>query len=195
MVKKTISKLSMLVASALIFTLLSSAAFSAIGVTHPTDMELKPGQSDRFKFEIQAVSHNSDVECSYKLDQKTVFDVIFDGQSPVAIPAKNVAVITGTVRVNETIAPGAYKRNIEVSCKDIVSGAESQGSAAIGVYNIFFNVLVVGERTRENIYVNPASEKKFYESTSFMAAFIVLIISIIALAIYLVLRKKRKNPQ
>lgn len=176
---------------AVLFILASSIAYSAIGATHPADMQLKPSQSDRFKFEIQAVSHPNNLLCSYHLDKKTDFDVVFDAEGPVTIEAGGVALVTGTVTVNETKQTGAYTRNIEVSCKDITDNIGNQGSAAVGVYNIFLNVNVVQDRTLENIFISSPQQEKPLLTTPVATALIALvIIAIVVLAIVLKRRKK-----
>lgn len=176
---------------AVVFALASFAAYSAIGATHPADMQLKPGQSDRFKFEIQAVSHPNNLLCSYHLDKKADFDVVFDNEGPVTIGAGGVALVTGTVTVNETRQAGAYTRNIEVSCKDIVDNIGNQGSAAVGVYNIFLNVNVVQDRTLENIFVPPIQPKTSFLTTPVAAALVTLVI--IAIAVLAIVLKRRKK--
>jgi len=179
---------------AFVFMALSSLAYAAIGTTHPSDLELKPGESDRFKFEIQAVSHNSDVECSFNPDTNDLFSIVFDQQSPMNISEGGSAIVTGTVSVNQSTEPGVYRRNIEVSCKDISDQAEG-GSAAIGVYNIFLNVNVVGDRTRENIYVSPLIKKRpfmGYISTPIGIGIAIAIIFIIILILLLIRRRNKK---
>lgn len=175
----------------LLFILLSSVSYAAIGATHPADMQLKPGQSDRFKFEIQAVSHPNSITCSYNLDKKTDFDVIFDAEGPVTIEAGGVALITGTVTVNETKSVGGYTRNIEVSCKDVITNSQDQGSAAVGVYNIFLNVDVVQDRTHENIYVSPPQPKTPLLSATMVAA-ILAALAIIVIVVLILITKRKK---
>lgn len=190
---KKAGKIGIFVLYMALFFAFSSAVYSAIGSTFPPDVELKPGQSDRFKFEIQAVSHPNDVECSYNLDNKEdLFYAVFDRQGPVEIKAGGTFVVTGTVAVNETAEPGIRKRDIEVSCKDIIDSVGQSASAAFGVYRVSLNVNIVDERTRGNVYVVPAPKKPLLTGTMIAGIAAALIVLIILIAV-IVLKKKKKQ--
>lgn len=163
---------------------------AGVGVTSPaTIIELTPGQSSRFQFEIQTVLLDNPVKCSITFDTSP-FVVELDSTSPITIEPKLRYQVYGKVTAPQEIGLGSYKKSYSVACSDI--GAEQGGGAAIQEIHGFipFNIDVVNTRTRENPYVPPKQEEKL---PSTLLLFIFVLIIVILFIIFLVSRSKKRR--
>ncbi len=134
---------------------------AAIGVGYPfpSQLELKPGESGRFQFEIQASPEEGPVTCNYNIEQQLPLTIEFDEQPiPITPTGQTIRMpVYATVTAPIDIEPGSYSTSFCVSCSPAISG---QPIGVVGSYcGITFGVDVVGERTRENPYVPPKPSK------------------------------------
>lgn len=153
------------------------------GVTNPlpTELDLLKGESGRFKFQIQTISSEQEVICTYHFSNEAPFSVEFD-EEQVTVPAKSVKEVYGTVRVPRSLDLGTYQQEFCVSCDPTEDSAGA--SVQVETCNLPITVNVVQEREKDNMNIpsNP----------SFLGIILVaiIIISIAALAFYLFERKQ-----
>lgn len=145
-----------------IFTILIAQAVNAtigIGNPIPAVLELKPGESGRFRFQIDASQNAYPTECSYPLDHKTNLNVEFDTPQ-VTLKAEEIRTLYATVNVPENYEEGNYKETFCVSCGNIMPATENAPAAVKAIYcDIPVKVDVVSVRTKENNPVPPSKKE------------------------------------
>ncbi len=158
------------------------------GVTNPlpTELNLLKGESGRFKFQIQTIASNQEVECTSILPEDSIFDIDFDPPT-IIVPAGTVRDIYGTVSVPRDIDFGTYEESFCIGCTP-TTGQEG-AAVTIETCGLPIKVNVVAERTRDNMYIPP---KPF----PFIGKVIVVAVILVTLAIiiYLVWKKKHEKP-
>jgi hypothetical protein len=137
-----------------ILGMLIIAQIAYAGVTNPLPAELNllKGESGRFKFQIQTIAGNQELECVYNLEGESSLSVDFDPDK-IIVPAGTVRDVYGTVTVPRDLDFGAYEEKFCISCKPTsgIAGAAVQ----IDTCNLPIRVNVVAERTRDNMYIPP----------------------------------------
>jgi hypothetical protein len=144
---------------------------SAIGVTypHPQGIELKPGQSSYFTFQIQ--SNDFPLVCVPVIQDNAGLELAFNPEYEVGI---NQAL---------NIKPH-YKATFCVECTPAI---EAEGSRIIPkICGLPITANVVAERTRENM-LEPESYFGLW------ITFLIIAIVILALAILYLVRKKQRT--
>lgn len=173
-------KLFVILIVSLIFANLANAAIG-VGSPFPSTLELKPGESGRFQFEIQSTPEEGLVTCKYNLENPIPLTVEFDEQSVLITPTGQTMrmPVYATVTAPINISDGAYSTSFCVACAPAKSG---NPVGALGSYcGITFSANVVSERTRENPYVPPKPKKvnPFTLSFVLIAIIILVILSVI----------------
>ncbi len=172
-----------------IFLLLLTPLINAgVGVTSPgAIIQLEPGQSSRFQFEIQTVLLNSPVECSITFNTAP-FTIELDSPSPIFIGPGLRYQVYGNVSAPKDIGVGLYQKSYSVACS---SPEGQQGGASIQEIHgaIPFTIELVSSRTRENPYVPPKPEKQYPPTVIF------LILALIIIILFIVFLAKRNKKQ
>jgi hypothetical protein len=137
-----------------LLALLVLSSFALAGVTNPlpTELNLEKGENGRFKFQIQTVASNQELNCNYYLTGAAVFDVEFDPDT-IIVPAGTVREVYGTVKVSRDMDYGNYQEEFCISCFP----TDNPGGAAVAVETcgLPLNVNVVDERIGENMNIPP----------------------------------------
>lgn len=151
-------KLFAMLIISLLFADLANAAVG-VGYPFPSQLELRPGESGRFQFEIQTTPEEGLVTCNYNLENPIPITIEFDEQT-TSIPQTGQMIrmpVYATVTAPIETEPGKYSTSFCVTCAPAESG---NPVGMLGAYcGITFGVDVVGERTRENPYVPPKPAK------------------------------------
>lgn len=137
-----------------ILGILIIAQIAYAGVTNPlpTELNLLKGESGRFKFQIQTIASNQEIECTYALAEESPLLVSFD-PTEIIVPAGSIREVRGTVTVPKDLDFGTYEEKFCISCKPTEGTAGT--SVAIDTCGLPIKVNVVSERTRDNMYVSP----------------------------------------
>jgi hypothetical protein len=127
-------------------------AFAGVTNPLPTELNLLEGESGRFKFQVQAITSEQDLECTSSLKENSVLLVDFDPETIVVL-AGTVKDIYGTVEVPKELGFGTFEENFCISCKPVtgMTGA----AVMVETCNLPIKVNVVAERTRDNMYIPP----------------------------------------
>ncbi|MBS3163349.1 hypothetical protein J4427_01540 [Candidatus Woesearchaeota archaeon] len=181
-------KLIILIITGLILINFVNAAVG-VGYPYPSQLELKPGESGRFQFEIQTTPEEGDVTCTYNLENPIPLIINFDEQSiPITPTGQTIRMpVYATVTVPIEAESGSYSTSFCVTCapKD-----EGNPVGALGAYcGITFGVNVVGERTRENPYVPPKPAK----TNAFILTIIFTLIAILVLVFIYITKRVLKR--
>ncbi len=173
------------------------------GVTNPapTNLELKKGESGRFKFQIQNTKQAEPVICSAVLEGDSPLIIEFD-EEEMAVEGNSIKYFYGTVtppdddtRSEGRLKPiefGQYTQSFCVQCR---KGAAAAGAAIqIITCSLPINVNVVEGRTKENMYITPKPIKIIH---ILIAVIIIILILIILVYLLHFLKKKRfeEKPQ
>ena len=156
---------------------------SAIGVTypHPQNIELKPGQSSYFTFQIQ--SDDFPLVCIPSVQDNAGLELAFN-QEYIVEPNQQFNVKPQIIIPKQTPF-GDYKATFCIECSP---SGDVEGSRIIPrICNLPITANVVSERTRENML----------EPTSYFViwiTFLIIAIVILALVIFYLIRKKRRTP-
>lgn len=172
----------------IIVILLMPFVNAAVGVTSPAAIiELRPGESARFQFEIQTVLLDGPVACAITFNTEP-FNIKLDNPSPITIEKGLRYQVYGTITAPSDIGVGSYKKSFSVACSSI-EGPQGGGAAVQEVHGFIpFNIDVVNTRTRENPYIPPQPEKQ-YPST---VLFLIFVLIIIVLFIILLVKRNKK---
>lgn len=135
-----------------ILLILSSAALAGVTNPLPTELNLKPGESGRFKFQIQTVASNQELNCRYYLTEASVLSVKFD-PAEIVVPAGTVREVYGTVKASRSLDYGAYAEKFCISC--FPTSSPSGAAVAVETCDLPIKVNVVEERAKDNMYVPP----------------------------------------
>lgn len=183
-------KLFVILIVSLIFINFVNAAIG-VGYPFPSTLELKPGESGRFQFEIQSVEGQGAVTCTYTLEKSVPLAIDFDEQ-PIPISQATGQVIRipvyATVTAPLNITSGDYSTSFCVSCSPKDTG---QPVGALGSYcGINLGISVVSERTRENPYIPP---KKTKMNPFVLSLTLVIIIALVILSVVFIRRLSKHH--
>ncbi len=156
--------------------LFSLGAVSALGVTRPVpyNIEITPGSSEEFSFEIQAVTSTEDVVCKPSISGMQGLEVFLDDQ--IEVSAGEIKEVTGKITAQEDVAFGEYSGQLNVNCHALNSEEGSDVNTAIGGLAITANVV---EQTGKVV-----QEEKEASTTMWLGAIIVVAILALALVVY-----------
>jgi len=175
-----------------VLVIILSSFVLATGVTYPSppDIELTPGQSERFRFSIQSGLEES--VCSYQITDPTIIDVQFD-EKEIVIEGNRRHNVFGTVTVPEDAQNGEYITKFCAGCNP--TNVEGTGSPLVfRTCELPIKVNVVGARTRENMKVElEAPEKPIKIPTTPVTIFIIIILILIALILWYKHEKKQQE--
>jgi flagellar basal body-associated protein FliL len=149
------------------------------GVTNPlpSNIELLKGDSERFKFQIQALHSESDLICTYEFENENMaFSVVFD-EDETLVPSGELKYVYGTVNLPKNIDFGTYSENFCVNCVPVTK--TSGTGVVIKTCGLPIKVNVVEERTRDNLYV-PEKETNF----KVIIGIIVIVLILLAIVLY-----------
>jgi hypothetical protein len=172
-----------------ILSLMILAQIVFAGVTNPlpTELNLMKGESGRFKFQIQTIASNQEVQCVSSLAEESPLLIEFDPDE-IIVPASTVREVRGTVTVPDEIEFGTFQEEFCISCRP-TEGAPGS-SVSVDTCGLPLKVNVVQERTRDNMYIPPKPGLSFTAIT-----IIVLIIIIAGVLIAVILRRMRKRQE
>ncbi|MBW2965822.1 hypothetical protein KY342_01820 [Candidatus Woesearchaeota archaeon] len=158
------------------------------GVTNPlpTELNLYKGETGRFKFQIQTVASNQEIECVYRLAEESPLSVSFD-PATIVVPAGTVRDVYGSVTAPRDLDFGTYEEEFCISCKPTQGTAGT--SVQIETCDLPIKVNVVEERTRDNMYI-PPRPFPFIGKVLIGAGILVLLLIIIYLVIRMIKRKQ-----
>ncbi len=137
-----------------ILGILMIAQIAYAGVTNPlpTELNLFRGETGRFKFQIQTVASNQELECLFYLSEESPLQVTFD-PATIIVPAGTVRDVYGSVFVPRDLKFQTYEENFCISCAPTEGAAGT--SVKIETCDLPIKVNVVQERTRDNMFVPP----------------------------------------
>ena len=152
---------------------LSQIAFAGVTNPLPTELNLLKGESGRFKFQIQTVASNQEIDCVYRLEKEFPLEVEFD-PAEITVPAGAVRDVYGTVTVPGEVDFGIYEANFCISCEP----SQGMGGTAVKVNtcDLPIKVNVVATRDKENMFIPP----KPFEITIGMVIIALIVILIVA---------------
>ena len=160
---------------------------SAIGITHPfpQTLQLTPGQSSYFSFQIQ--SGDIPLKCVPLIENTNGLELAFN--QFYEIDANQKYNVEPQIIVPEKTAYGTFTASFCMECSP-GTGSNVEGSAIIPkICNLPVTVNVVSERTGKNAF---DEEEK---GNGLIVALLILSLAILVLAIiifYLVARRKKK---
>ena len=155
---------------------------SAIGVTypHPQNIELKPGQSSYFTFQIQ--SDDYPLICVPSIQDNDGLELAFNPQ--YEIEANQKFNVKPQIIIPKQTPFGNYQAKFCIECSP---SGEVEGSRIIPkICDLPITVNVVSERTRENM-LEPVSY------FSIWITFLIIAILVLALVIFYLIRRKRRT--
>ena len=155
---------------------------SAIGVTypHPQNIELKPGQSSYFTFQIQ--SDDYPLICVPSIQDNDGLELAFNPQ--YEIEANQKFNVKPQIIIPKQTPFGNYQAKFCIECSP---SEEVEGSRIIPkICDLPITVNVVSERTRENM-LEPVSY------FSIWITFLIIAILVLALVIFYLIRRKRRT--
>lgn len=161
-----------------------------VGYPYPSQLELKPGESGRFQFEIQTTLEEGAATCTYNLENPIPLTVDFDEQSIPITPTGQVIrmPVYATVTAPVDIEPGKYSTSFCVTCAPKVTG---NPVGVLGAYcGITFGADIVGERTRPNPYIPP---KKTKMNPFVLSLILVIIIALVILSVVFIRRLSKHH--
>ncbi|MBW2980808.1 hypothetical protein KY360_05320 [Candidatus Woesearchaeota archaeon] len=165
--------------------IISQIAYAGVTNPLPTELNLFKGESGRFKFQIQTVASNREVECNYRLAKESPLVVEFD-PAGITVPAGTVREVRGTVSVPEEVDFGTYEEKFCISCRP--TAGQTGTSVAIDTCDLPIKVNVVSERARDNMFVAPKPSVFPWQA----AVMVLLVLAvIIALVVVYVFGKRR----
>ncbi|MBD3248819.1 hypothetical protein GF336_02125 [Candidatus Woesearchaeota archaeon] len=162
--------------------ILSQLAFAGVTNPLPSELNLLKGESGRFKFQVQAIESQEDMECIPSIEEDTALDVEFD-EDTIIVSAGSIKEVYGTVTAPKNI--GTYVQNFCVSCQPSSSAAGT--SVKKDTCGLPITVNVVLERERENMTVEPEKPISVFMIVLIAVAFIA------AAYIILYIIKKKKG--
>jgi len=179
----------------LITTLLILLSFQAVwsfGITEPLPVGLKllRGDSQRFFFQIQAVSSTNKLECTYTITGMDPLIINFD-QDSVTVDAGGVENVYGTVTVPETAPVKTYSGQVMVNCAPPIGAQEGTGSRLQQSMAVQFNLNVVGALEERKTETIPEEQPKVSYIPTF--TILVIIIAIIAIVYWFISKRKKKK--
>lgn len=155
---------------------------SAIGITypHPQNIELKPGQSSYFTFQIQSDEYS--LICIPSVQDNAGLELAFNPQ--YEIEANQKYNVKPQIIVPKQTPYGDYKAQF---CMECSPSEDVEGSRIIPkICDLPITANVVSERTRDNML----------EPTSYFGlwiTFLIIAIVILALVIFYLIRRKRRS--
>ena len=170
----------------LVFFLTVSFA-SAFGVTHPfpQSIELKPGQSSFFSFQIQA--DNFPLKCVPVIEQTGGLELAFNQEYNVE--ANQRFNVKPQVIVPKETGFGTYST---MFCMECVPSGDVEGSRIVPrVCNIPLEVSVVSERTGVNAFEESSGNIGFI---SILAILSISILVLVVIIFYIISRRKISVP-
>ena len=142
----------------ILFILLSFHTVLALGVTRPlpSALELMRGESADFRFQIQAITSDSDLECTYSFTDMSPLVIKLDKTSTI-VRAGSKEYVYGTVTIPQNAEIKTYSSELSVSCGAVeTEGGGSQVRASISGRP--FNVKVVELRENDIREIRPPEE-------------------------------------
>jgi len=170
-----------LITTTIFAIILTTSLISAIGVTypHPQNIELKPGQSSYFTFQIQ--SDDFSLICVPSVQDNAGLELAFNQQYEVEANQKYN--IKPQIIIPKQTPFGNYKA---IFCIECSPSGEVEGSRIIPkICNLPVTANVVAERTRDNML-----EPEGY--FGLWITFLIIAIVILALVILYLIRRKRR---
>ncbi len=171
--------------------ILSQIAYAGVTNPLPTELNLMKGESGRFKFQIQTVASNQELECDYFQETESPLEVVFDPPH-IVVPAGTVREVRGTVTVPKDVDFTTYEETFCISCKPVLG--EAGTAVKIDTCGLPIKVNVVSEEQRdtgkENMYVPPKPFPEIYKVIIIVGA------AAIAIIVYYLLRlQQKKKPK
>ena len=125
------------------------AQLALAGVTNPlpTELNLLQGEEGRFKFQIQAVNSENDLNCVAKLKDESVFSIDFD-PAEILVEAGSVQDVYGTVDTSRKMDYGTYQEEFCIVC--IPVDGPTGAAVAVETCGLPLKVNVVEERGFKN---------------------------------------------
>ncbi len=177
----------------LIANMMLVSLVQAIGVTRPVPLavELLRGESQVFRFQVQATTSTLDQLCSYSISGVSPLVVDFEEESGVTVKAGGKENVYFTIIVPEDAPIRGYLGKLAVRCGDKREAKGITGSAVYSTINSPFSVDVVsfreGEKPEMEIPEGPAGI-----STEIVIVIIIAAVILIA-GVYYWSKKSRKK--
>ncbi len=171
---------------AVLIIILSQIVFAGVTNPLPAELNLLPGESGRFKFQIQTVTSDYNLSCDYSLEEKSPLNIEFDSDE-IVVPAGTIEDIYGTVDVPDELDYGTYEASFCISCEP--TSKKAGASVKIDTCDLPIKVNVVSGREKENMYVPPKPVNR-----TFIIVITILVFLIITGMIYF-FSKLSKKPK
>jgi hypothetical protein len=179
----------------LIATLLVLLSFQVVwsfGITEPLPVGLKllRGDTQRFYFQIQAVTSPDKLACTYSISGMDPLVVNFDKDS-VVVDAGEIVNIYGTISVPDTAPVKTYNSQVTVNCAPSVELKDTSGSFLQQSNVVRFNVNVVEALEERKTETIPEEQPEVSYIPTF--TILVIIIAIIAIVYWFIAKRKKKK--
>ncbi len=164
-----------------ILILAISIVSAAVTAPMPRNIELTPGQSSQFSFQIQQAD-NFDIVCKYVPENLGILEISLDNEYQVA--AGQSITVKGTVTLPSSAAPADYQATFCMECSPKTT--EGGSSIKIRYCNDKYPLTIQGvsERTRTNQYDK--------EGTSLLWLILLIVLIILVLLTWYILKKKKR---
>jgi hypothetical protein len=163
-----------------------------LGVTRPVpyDVELLPGETAGFTFQIQAVTSTEDLDCVYSISGMNPLVLEFE-EDGVVVAAGTISNVYGTVTAPEDAEKKTYGGSLTVSCGPLQTSDVGGSVVRTTIGGSPFNVNVVDVRERDIREISPPDKAADYTSIIIIAAIIIIII--VAIGVYYWYKKRRRK--
>lgn len=172
----------------LLITILLITNVFATGVSEPfpSNLELLPGESGKFVFQIQSVADPKELSCSVSFQEVDSLDIVFEETSFI-VNAGDVRDVLATVTAPRELPYGKYKGSFCISCSNVNVNTGGASPVTFNTCGLDFSVDVVSIRTRNNV---DFPEKRVKKPIYLIVLIIAIILMIIVLTYYLIKRRK-----
>lgn len=175
-----------------LFLIFIVSLVSAAGVNYPspTEIQLTPGESERFTVGLQT-SQDSPETCTFDITDSAGLNIEFDEDSVDLLGGKKD--VFGTVTAPEEITNGKKTAKFCVICSPKVAPDSPPGSGVrFNNCGPTINVEIVGSRTRENLPQIPEKEQPTIQLSQIPIYYYLLIIAILIILIIWYLKGKKQ---
>lgn len=165
--------------------------YAGVSSPLPSNIELLPSESVRFKYQVQALRTETRLLCVPALEEEPEFDVEFDTED-VVVEAGTRKNFYGTVTAPKDLAYGDYSTTFCVRCRP--EDKEAGATVQINTCGLPIRLSVVETRTRDNLFV-PEKPAEFPWVYFIVGAAIVVVLIIVITYIVVKKKKNAKKPK
>jgi hypothetical protein len=162
----------------LLTTLFSLPFAQAIGVTRPVPLAVKllRGESQVFRFQVQATTSTTDQSCTYSMEGLDPLVLVFENPEGAMVEAGGTQYVYFTLNVPTDAPTKGYEGKLIVKCGDKQAATGITGSAVYSTINSPFTVDVVLERVTGKPEMTIPEAGMSYETLAIIGAGVIILI-------------------